>query len=189
MNSVRLSLAKQLRMTALCRNWITGDMSLAPWLRVSNICMQQRGFSDRDDVLGNRRDADNDSDDIHENSDLHHIQIPFYKPKQETEDLVRKRARLVWQSRKRGIAENCLLLSTFADKHLKGFDMTQLTMYDDIINKAVNDWQLYYWMLGYKPTPKEFDNEIMTMLKVHCKNEDKVERFEQPVLNYEPVQK
>ncbi len=33
-----------------------------------------------------------------------------------------KRARLLYQSRKRGILENGLLLSSFADKHLHGFN-------------------------------------------------------------------
>ena len=30
----------------------------------------------------------------------------------------KKRARLLWQSRKRGIAENCLLFGTFSEKYL-----------------------------------------------------------------------
>jgi len=46
--------------------------------------------------------------------------IPPFVEKFE-EPLAEKRARLVYQSRKRGIRENGLLLATFADKHLKSF--------------------------------------------------------------------
>ena len=45
-----------------------------------------------------------------------------------------KRKRLEWQSRKRGITENDLLLGTFADKYLSDFTMDELLAYDRIIN-------------------------------------------------------
>ena len=41
-----------------------------------------------------------------------------------------KRARLMYQSRKRGMLENGLLLGSFASKHLATFDDEQLALYD-----------------------------------------------------------
>ncbi|KAJ3011060.1 succinate dehydrogenase assembly factor 2 [Thoreauomyces humboldtii] len=55
-----------------------------------------------------------------------------------------KRARLVWASRKRGILETDLLLSTFAQTHLPGLDREQLLEYDDFLEE--NDWDIYYWI-------------------------------------------
>jgi len=108
--------------------------------------------------------------------------IPEYIERSDEEPLEVRRARLVYQSRKRGMAENCLLLSTFAKKNLPTFNAEQLKLYDDIINKPSNDWELYYWMTATKPTPAEFDNSMMDMLKQHVKNENRDERLEQPAL-------
>lgn len=69
--------------------------------------------------------------------------------------------------------ENDLLLSTFAKKYLDNFTEEQTMMYDRLINSPSNDWDIFYWMVEKKETPKEFDNEIMNMLKKHAKNEER----------------
>merc|ERR1711935_502821 len=86
--------------------------------------------------------------------------IPEYVEKFE-EPLEEKRARLVYQSRKRGMLENGLLLGSFASKHLATFDDEK---------PALNDWEIFYWAVGQKETPEDFDNVIMDMLKEHAKN-------------------
>ncbi|XP_025086069.1 succinate dehydrogenase assembly factor 2, mitochondrial-like [Pomacea canaliculata] len=108
--------------------------------------------------------------------------IPPYKERS-GEDEECMRARLLYQSRKRGMLENGLLLSTFAGLHLKDFTLPQLKMYDRLINRPTNDWEIYYWMTGVKPTPDEYNNEVMDMLKKHVCNEDKASRITQPDLN------
>lgn len=47
------------------------------------------------------------------------------------------------QSRKRGILETDLLLSTFADAHLGNMTREQLEQYDRFLDE--NDWDIYYW--------------------------------------------
>ncbi|CAK9804901.1 Succinate dehydrogenase assembly factor 2, mitochondrial [Anthophora plagiata] len=107
--------------------------------------------------------------------------IPLYIERdQETKEV--KKARLLYQSRKRGMLENGLLLSTFAKKYLCIFDDKQLQLYDRLINLPTNDWDIFYWATGAKPTPPEFDNEIMDLLKKHIKNEDRQARIMQPDL-------
>ncbi|XP_076302834.1 succinate dehydrogenase assembly factor 2, mitochondrial [Lasioglossum baleicum] len=107
--------------------------------------------------------------------------IPLYvKRGEESKDV--KKARLLYQSRKRGMLENGLLLSTFAKKYLYDFDDKQLQLYDRLINLPTNDWDIFYWATGAKPTPPEFDNEIMDLLKKHIKNEDREARIMQPDL-------
>ncbi|XP_071477302.1 succinate dehydrogenase assembly factor 2, mitochondrial-like [Diadema antillarum] len=107
--------------------------------------------------------------------------IPEWKqPENESLDL--KRARLLYQSRKRGMLENGIILSTFAGRFLEGFNETQLNQYDYLINKPDNDWELFYWVIGHKPTPEEFDTEVMTLLQEFAKNPDMESRIRQPDL-------
>lgn len=107
--------------------------------------------------------------------------IPHYVEREgENADL--KRARLVYQSRKRGMLENGLLLSTFAKKYLDTFNDKQLKLYDHLINLPSNDWDIFYWATGVKATPPEFDNEVMDLLKKHIQNEERQARIMQPDL-------
>ncbi|RWS31486.1 mitochondrial complex succinate-ubiquinone oxidoreductase subunit 5-like protein [Leptotrombidium deliense] len=99
-----------------------------------------------------------------------------------TESVEIKKARLLYQSRKRGILENDLLLSTFAEKYLPVFNEQQLHLYDHLINNASNEWDLYYWAVNARETPKEFDSEVMQLLKEHAKNTKKENRCRQPSL-------
>lgn len=100
----------------------------------------------------------------------------FHEPSDE------KRQRLLYQSRKRGILENGLLLGSFADKYLDEMSDEEMMVYDRLINLPSNDWEIYYWATGAKPTPDEFDNEIMDKLKEHAKNKDKESRITMPPL-------
>ncbi|OAL31687.1 hypothetical protein AYO20_08080 [Fonsecaea nubica] len=59
------------------------------------------------------------------------------------EDLPTMRARLLYQSRKRGTLESDLLLSTFAAENLASMTRTQLEQYDFLLDE--NDWDIYYW--------------------------------------------
>lgn len=53
------------------------------------------------------------------------------------------------QSRKRGILESDLVLSTFAAKHLPTMTPAQLTEYDLFLDE--NDWDIYYWATQHEP--------------------------------------
>lgn len=87
----------------------------------------------------------------------------------ETIDVTRKR--LIYQSRKRGMLENDLLLSTFADKYLKTMNEEELHLYDRLLDE--NDWDIYYWVTGKKPVPEKFDHGVMQRLKEYSRNERK----------------
>lgn len=110
------------------------------------------------------------------------IEIPLPEIKRRVENVETTRARLLYQSRKRGMAENDILISTFAQRYLPGFDVDQLCMYDDIINKPSNDWDLYYWMTGASPIPAEFNNKVMDLMVEHSKNTGMEVRITQPPL-------
>lgn len=111
------------------------------------------------------------------------LPIPKYQMKQnETTEV--KRARLLYQSRKRGMLENGLILSTFASEYLNKMSENQLDLYDNLINQVSNDWDIYYYATNIKEIPTEYNNEIMDMLKKHVKNEKKEERLRQPDLQF-----
>ena len=78
--------------------------------------------------------------------------------------------------------ENDLLLSSFAAKYLEKMTAEQTKLYDRLINLPSNDWDIYYWAVGIKPTPAEFDNEVMDLLKNHVQNKDRESRLRQPDL-------
>ncbi|GAB1209338.1 hypothetical protein APSETT445_008110 [Aspergillus pseudonomiae] len=66
------------------------------------------------------------------------------------EDVSTIRARLLYQSRKRGILESDLLLSTFADVYLSKMNKEELQEYDRFLDE--NDWDIYYWATQDPPT-------------------------------------
>ena len=92
-------------------------------------------------------------------------------------------SRLLYQSRKRGMLENGILLSTFAKKYLNDFNEKFLNQYDRLINVPTNDWDIYYWATGVKPVPPEYKNEVMELLQKHIQNEDRESRLAQPALD------
>ncbi|KAI0170624.1 TPR repeat protein [Pestalotiopsis sp. NC0098] len=67
------------------------------------------------------------------------------------EDDSTMRARLVYQSRKRGTLESDLLLSTFADTYLPTMNKEQMSQYDLFLDE--NDWDIYYWATQEAPSP------------------------------------
>lgn len=86
-----------------------------------------------------------------------------------------KKARLVYQSRKRGILESDLLLSRFSKKHLDTFTSEELDEYDRLLDES--DWDIYYWATkNYDVTPlpdKWKDSKILKLLQEDAKNEEK----------------
>ena len=107
--------------------------------------------------------------------------IPPYEEKFH-EPLEEKRSRLLYQSRKRGMLENGLLLGSFADKYLANFNEEQLVLYDRLINLPSNDWEIFYWATEARETPEEFNTQIMDLLKEHAKNKDRESRIRLPDL-------
>ncbi|KAI0346425.1 DUF339-domain-containing protein, partial [Trametopsis cervina] len=85
------------------------------------------------------------------------------------------RARLVYQSRKRGTLESDLLLSTFAKEELAKMDEAELKEFDRLMDEP--DWDIYYWATDKRTPPERWANSaLIDKLRVHAKNEGKVIR-------------
>lgn len=86
-------------------------------------------------------------------------------PRDPEPDLNTQRARLVYQTRKRGTLETGLLVSTFATPERLGqMDRQQLTELDDLLK--VPEWTLYYWGIGKAEPPEESGWQHSEMLRV-----------------------
>ena len=75
------------------------------------------------------------------------------------------RRRLKFRSWHRGTREADLLLGTFADRFLDGFSDDQLARFDRLLGSS--DPDLYNWMTGREPVPRDHDNDVMELLKRH----------------------
>uniref|UniRef100_H3CVH5 Succinate dehydrogenase assembly factor 2, mitochondrial n=2 Tax=Tetraodon nigroviridis TaxID=99883 RepID=H3CVH5_TETNG len=127
---------------------------------------------------GYRGDAPQDT-----RGDLIEIPLPPWEERVGEPIEVKKR-RLLYESRKRGMLENCILLSLFAKQYLNTMSENQLQQYDRLINEPSNDWDIYYWATGAQPTPDVYQGEVMDMLKEFAKNRDQEQRLDAPSLEY-----
>ncbi|KZO94233.1 DUF339-domain-containing protein [Calocera viscosa TUFC12733] len=85
------------------------------------------------------------------------------------------RARLVWQTRKRGTLESDLLLSTFARENLASMSEVELREFDRLLDET--DWDIYYWAIGKRAPPARWaGTALLDKLKQHAKNEGRVVR-------------
>ncbi|KAK6056895.1 TPR repeat region [Cooperia oncophora] len=74
------------------------------------------------------------------------------------ESLETMRARLLYQSKKRGILENDILIGVFGEKYVNKMDRETLKAYDTLINGDIMEWDLYYYMSGKEEPPADVAN-------------------------------
>jgi succinate dehydrogenase assembly factor 2 len=118
---------------------------------------------------------------IHSNEESYFAEVrksfDGLKKKRAGESLEEKRSRLMYQSRKRGTAENGLLVGNFSAKFLPGMSERELDEFDQIINELHNEWDLYYWMTNASPVPAELQaNSVMKSMRKFCLNEKAEDR-------------
>lgn len=103
------------------------------------------------------------------------LELKIMPIKREGETIDVKRARLLYQLRKRGILESDLLLSRFAKKHLNLLNMAQLDEYDQLLDEP--DWDIYYWAVknyDVTPLPDRWKNsEILRLLQEDAQNKER----------------
>lgn len=102
---------------------------------------------------------------------------PIPRPNESVETT---RARLLYQSRKRGTLESDLLLSTFARDHLDAMSHDELREYDKFLDEP--DWDIYYWATGNRTPPGRWAaSPLLQKIRLHAKNEGKVVRSMPPL--------
>ncbi len=81
-----------------------------------------------------------------------------------TELLENRRKRLIFRSWHRGTREMDLIMGSFADKQVGGFDEAQLSAYETLLE--IPDPDLYDWFIG-KPVPPDETNPILPLFLQH----------------------
>lgn len=84
-------------------------------------------------------------------------------PRGPESDLNTQRARLIYQTRKRGTLETGLLISTFFNPaRLEKMGRAELNELDDLLK--VPEWTLYYWGIGKAQPPEDSGFQNSTLL-------------------------
>ena len=98
-----------------------------------------------------------------------------FPEKDRTETVENKRARLLYQSRKRGTLENDILLPSFSAVFLPSFSESQLSEYDSLLRE--NEWDIYAWATGNKPVPDDLQsNSVLALLRKHVNRQQALRR-------------
>lgn len=104
--------------------------------------------------------------------DLINSPHPEGRDREPTETL---RKRLVYESRKRGILEMDLILSTFARDRLANMSDRQLREYDRFL--TLPDWTIYYYVTGKAEAPEPWrSSAVLSDLLHHSANKGKTVR-------------
>ncbi|CEQ40260.1 SPOSA6832_01858 [Sporobolomyces salmonicolor] len=109
---------------------------------------------------------------IHTMDDLIRSPHPEGRDHEETETL---RKRLVYESRKRGILEMDLILSTFAKERLPEMGDRELREYDRFL--TLPDWTIFYYVTGKAEAPEPWkSSKVLRELLDHSANRGKTVR-------------
>ena len=73
-----------------------------------------------------------------------------------------RRKRLLFRSWHRGTREADLVLGSFAEAYLVGFDEERLAEYESLL--ACPDAELFDWIAGRRALPAEYDTEVTRLL-------------------------
>lgn len=74
-----------------------------------------------------------------------------------------RRRRLAFQSVRRGTKETDLILGDFVKRHFHSLTAEQLDRYEALLRQS--DPDLLDWIAGRCAVPREFDHDIMLLLK------------------------
>ena len=75
------------------------------------------------------------------------------------------RKRLTFRAWHRGTREMDLLIGSFADKYINGFEAEDLAIFEEILIN--NDPDVYDWIIGRQKAPEELKSRVLDLLLVH----------------------
>ncbi len=77
----------------------------------------------------------------------------------------KKRKIMIFRSWHRGTKEMDLIMGSFADANIEGFDQDQIDQYESILDN--NDPDLYGWITGKEDPPANIKGDVWEKLKAH----------------------
>lgn len=75
------------------------------------------------------------------------------------------RKRLTFRAWHRGTREMDLLIGSFAEKYINGFDADDLAIFEEILIN--NDPDVYDWIIGRQKAPDELKSRVLDLLLGH----------------------
>lgn len=84
---------------------------------------------------------------------------------QHVETIENWRKRLTFRAWHRGTREMDLLIGSFAEKYIQGFDAEDLTIFEDILIN--NDPDVYDWIIGRQTPPQALASRVLDLLLAH----------------------
>ena len=74
--------------------------------------------------------------------------------------------RLVFRSWHRGTQESDLILGSFAETYLPGFEPAQIEKFEALLECP--DAELFDWIIAGWPPPPQHDHDVMRLLRHYC---------------------
>lgn len=83
----------------------------------------------------------------------------------QVESIENWRKRLTFRAWHRGTREMDLLIGSFAEKYINGFDADDLAIFEEILIN--NDPDVYDWIIGRQKAPDELKSRVLDLLLAH----------------------
>ncbi len=83
----------------------------------------------------------------------------------QVESIENWRKRLTFRAWHRGTREMDLLIGSFAEKYINGFDAADLAIFEEILIN--NDPDVYDWIIGRQKAPEELASRVLDLLLAH----------------------
>lgn len=83
----------------------------------------------------------------------------------QVESIENWRKRLIFRAWHRGTREMDLLIGSFAEKYINGFDAADLAIFEEILIN--NDPDVYDWIIGRQKAPEELASRVLDLLLAH----------------------
>ncbi len=83
----------------------------------------------------------------------------------QVESIENWRKRLTFRAWHRGTREMDLLIGSFAEKYINGFEAEDLAIFEEILIN--NDPDVYDWITGRQKAPEELKSRVLDLLLAH----------------------
>lgn len=89
----------------------------------------------------------------------------MHQTEEKVENIENWRKRLTFRAWHRGTREMDLLIGSFAEKYIHGFDADDLAIFEEILIN--NDPDVYDWITGRTPAPSSLASRVLELLLAH----------------------
>lgn len=89
----------------------------------------------------------------------------MHQSEKQVESIENWRKRLTFRAWHRGTREMDLLIGSFAEQYINGFDQNDLVIFESVLLN--NDPDVYDWIIGRQKPPADLKSRVLDLLLVH----------------------